>query len=228
MNYKTVEEIKNEREHDFISLLSLVKILRSENGCPWDKIQTHKSIRKCLIEETYEVVEGIDNDDPELLKEELGDLLFQVVFHSQIEEENGNYSMNDIIQKVCDKMVFRHPHIFSDLNVQNADQVSSNWDDIKLKENGQRNMASAIKKVPPSLPALMKAQKVQSKCRRKLNVGFLCREDALNFAKNCIERGDKDSVSKAIFALSSVADFDNTDIEYALNMEIEKFLSNIE
>ena len=227
MDLKSIEALVSEEKHDFISLVSLLSILRSDNGCPWDREQSHKSIRKCLIEETYEVVEAIDTDNVSLLKEELGDLLFQVIFHSQIETEQGNFNIDDVISDICDKMIFRHPHVFGDRSVSNPEQVAVNWDDIKLKEKGQKSMVQSIKKVPPSMPALMKAQKIQSKARRKLNKGFASREEALKFAIGQLSSGENNSIPKAVFALCAVADFDDNDIEKAVDDECKTFLDRL-
>ena len=120
-------KLKTENKHDFESLRTLVEILRSEDGCPWDREQTHTSIRNDLIEETYEVVEGIDKDDRELIREELGDVMFQVMFHSRIEEEQGVFSVDDVINDICAKMIFRHPHVFGDISVEGSAQVLDNW-----------------------------------------------------------------------------------------------------
>lgn len=227
MDLKSIEALVSEEKHDFISLVSLLSILRSDNGCPWDREQSHKSIRKCLIEETYEVVEAIDTDNVSLLKEELGDLLFQVIFHSQIETEQGNFNIDDVISDICDKMIFRHPHVFGDRSVSNPEQVAVNWDDIKLKEKGQKSMVQSIKKVPPSMPALMKAQKIQSKARRKLNKGFASGEEALKFAIGQLSSGENNSIPKAVFALCAVADFEDNDIEKAVDDESKRFLDSL-
>ena len=115
-------------------LRKIIEILRSENGCPWDKVQTHESIRTDLIEETYEVCEGIDKNSPEMLREELGDLLLQIVFHAQIERENGTFDFDDVCNDICQKLVYRHPHVFGEVKVDGSEEVLKNWDALKRKK----------------------------------------------------------------------------------------------
>lgn len=153
----------NKEKFDINDLLEIMKILRSENGCPWDREQTHKSIRADLIEETYEVVEAIDNDDPVLLREELGDLLLQVVFHSRIAKEEGYFDFNDVCNDVCEKMIVRHPHVFADVKAENTEQVLKNWDEIKMQTKSQKTPAESMDSVARTLPSLMRAQKLSKK-----------------------------------------------------------------
>jgi len=160
------EKLKNEEKHDFASLLNLVEILRGEGGCPWDAEQTHRSIRSDLIEETYEVVEAIDNDDPVLLREELGDVLFQVVFHSQIERENGGFTMDDVIDEICNKMICRHPHVFGNVEVDGSGEVLENWEKIKKVEKSRLTLRQTLSAVPKQYPALLRAKKVIKKARK--------------------------------------------------------------
>ena len=135
---KTKAELLKEEKHDFDSLVSVMDAIRSEGGCPWDMEQTHKSVRKCLIEETYEVIEAIDKDNSALLREELGDLLFQIVFHARIEKEEGRFEIDDVINDITHKMIVRHPHVFADTVVKDSDEVIVNWDNIKKEEKWYR------------------------------------------------------------------------------------------
>lgn len=144
-------------------LIDVVEVLRGEGGCPWDREQTHESIRNDLIEETYEVIEAIDNKDVSLLREELGDLLFQVVFHAQIEREKGTLELDDIITDISAKMIHRHPHVFGDITVKNTGEVLSNWENIKTEEKQRITLQDKLRAIPPMLPALMRAQKVAKK-----------------------------------------------------------------
>ena len=134
-------EIKNrlltEEHHDFKSLCLLVSLLRSEDGCPWDRVQTHTSIRKDFIEETYEVIEAIDNDDPVLMCEELGDVMLQTVFHADIEREAGRFTVEDVLDGITDKLIHRHPHVFGDVKADTSEKVLDNWDEDKEKGKGQ-------------------------------------------------------------------------------------------
>ena len=157
----------NKEKYDINDLLEVMKILRSENGCPWDREQTHKSIRADLIEETYEVVEAIDNDDPALLREELGDLLLQVVFHARIAEEDGIFNFSDVCNDVCEKMIVRHPHVFADVKADNTEEVLKNWDAMKMQTKDQKTPAQSMDSVARTLPSLMRAQKLSKKAGKE-------------------------------------------------------------
>lgn len=158
-----ISVLKNKQSYTFEDLLAVTRILRSENGCPWDREQDHHSIRAELIEETYEVIEAIDNEDSKLLREELGDLLFQIVFHSQIEAESERFDIEGVINDITAKMVHRHPHVFGDVNVENSAQVLSNWEVIKTEEKQRNTLLAKLRAIPPMLPALMRASKVGKK-----------------------------------------------------------------
>ncbi|MBR2080182.1 MAG: nucleotide pyrophosphohydrolase [Oscillospiraceae bacterium] len=146
-----------EKEHyNYADLVALVSFLRSEHGCQWDHAQTHASIRRNFLEEAYEVCEGIDLDDPAVLKEELGDVLLQVVFHADIERERGRFTVDDVCDKVCKKLIFRHPHLFSGGEAQD-------WDELKKKEKGVRSKSMLLDGVAKSLPALIRAEKLREK-----------------------------------------------------------------
>lgn len=153
-------------KYDINDLVRIMEILRSENGCPWDKEQNHKSIRQNLIEETYEVIEAIDNDDTELLKEELGDVLLQVVFHSRIEQEEGRFDFSDVADGICKKLIVRHPHVFGNITADTSEEVLQNWDNIKMKTKSQTKASEAMDSVAKSLPALMRADKIRSKAKK--------------------------------------------------------------
>jgi tetrapyrrole methylase family protein/MazG family protein len=147
-------------------LITVVSLLRSEEGCPWDKIQTHKSIRNDFIEECYEAIEAIDTDNPVLLREELGDVLLQVVFHSGIETDAGRFTFDDVANDICKKLIHRHPHVFGDVSAETPDEVLENWDAIKKLEKGQETAADAMNAVSHALPALMRAEKVIKRAHR--------------------------------------------------------------
>ena len=147
-------------------LLSIVSLLRDpKNGCPWDKAQTHHSIRQNFIEETYEVCDAIDKKDVTLLCEELGDVLLQIILHSQMEKEKDGFGFNDVCDGICTKLIYRHPHIFSDTQVSGVDEVLKNWDNLKLKEKNVSSVAQDVINVPSSLPALMRAKKIQKRAK---------------------------------------------------------------
>lgn len=162
----------NPAAEDEVSLTPLVQImarLRAPGGCPWDREQTHQSLRRYLLEETYEVLEAIDRRDPESLREELGDLLLQVVFHAQIAREHGQFDMNQVIAGICEKLRRRHPHVFGTVQVNSAEDVVHNWEEIKKSEHPDGRRTGALSGVPAALPALLRAQKLQEKAAQ---VGF--------------------------------------------------------
>ncbi len=151
-------------------LVKIVKLLRSPEGCPWDKVQTHETIRQDFIEEVYEAVEAIDENDTEHLKEELGDVLLQVVFHSVLETEKGNFNLDDVANDVCQKMILRHPHVFGNVTADTPEEVLKNWDAIKMKSKSQTAASETMKSVSRALPSLMRSEKLHKKAER----GGLC------------------------------------------------------
>ncbi len=161
-----IKELSLKENFNFQDLLNLVKILRSEHGCPWDREQTNKSVRNAIIDEGYEFIEGLDNDDDVLMCEELGDVLFQVIFHAQIKSEGNVFDIDDIINGICKKMVLRHPHVFGEVCVDNSEQVLSNWEKIKNKEKQRKSPYEQLDSVSKSLPSLMRASKIQSKAEK--------------------------------------------------------------
>ncbi len=156
-------ELLSRDRYSFDDLVLIVELLRSEGGCPWDIEQTHKSIRNDFIEETYEVIEAIDTEDPVLLREELGDVLLQVVFHARIETEEERFDINDVANDICAKLIHRHPHVFAELQVKDSAEVLSNWEKIKVEEKSRLTLTDKLTAIPPMLPALIRAQKVGKK-----------------------------------------------------------------
>lgn len=165
-------------------LAEIVMLLRSENGCPWDKEQTHESIRNGLIEETYEVIEAIDQKNPELLREELGDLLLQVVFHAQLEQEQDSFTLDDVCTDICKKMILRHPHVFSTVQADTTEEVLKNWEEIKAESKHQTTRTQTLQSVAKTLPALMRAQKINKRAVKN-NLRFLCNESVLASVTEC-------------------------------------------
>ena len=153
-------------KYTFYDLVEVVRCLRLPDGCPWDKEQTHESIRKDFIEEVYEAIEAIDEKSPEHLREELGDVLLQVVFHCVLETEKGSFNFDDVADEVCRKMIIRHPHVFGDISVDNTDQVLKNWDAIKMQTKSQKTSGQAMDSVSKALPSLMRAEKLIKKAKR--------------------------------------------------------------
>ncbi len=223
------------KEHYYFDdLIEIMKILRSPEGCPWDREQNHKSIREDFLEETYEVLEAIDTDNKVLLEEELGDVLLQVAFHSEISRENGDFDINNVTDGICKKLIIRHPHVFSDVTVNGTEDVLSNWDDIKRKTKSQTTQSVAMDAIPKTFPALMKAQKVQSKAKK---AGFDWRESEGAFSKIAEESlelkealllNDKekieDELGDLLFSCVNVARFCDCNAESALEKATAKFM----
>lgn len=153
-------------EYDFYDLVKIMSILRSPEGCPWDREQTHKSIRRDFIEECYEAIEAIDTDNRELLLEELGDVLLQVVFHSQIEAESGSFDADDVCDGICKKLIVRHPHVFGDVTAETSEAVLKNWDAIKMQTKSQSTLSQVMQSISPALPSLIRADKIQNKAKK--------------------------------------------------------------
>jgi len=152
--------------YDVSDLRRLVEHLRGEGGCPWDREQTHESIRRNFLEEAYEAVGAIDEKNPAHLQEELGDVLLQVVFHARMEEERGGFTLDDVADGICKKLILRHPHVFGDVKVRDSGEVLRNWDEIKRAEKHQETVTDAMDSVAKSLPALWRAEKVQKKAAK--------------------------------------------------------------
>lgn len=227
----TVKELLDRKGgYTFYDLVEIMKILRGEGGCPWDREQTHMSIRKNLIEETYEVVEAIDNDDPVLMCEELGDLILQAVFHAQMSAEEGRFDINDVCNGICEKLIVRHPHIFSDVVADTSDEVLKNWDAIKQQTKHQKTVTEKLNAIPPSLPALMRACKAGEKAA-KVGFDFPTSGDAMKKVyeeAREVETADSDAVSEEIgdllFAAVNVARKHGVDPEEALYRATDKFI----
>ena len=215
-------------------LLTIMRLLRSPEGCPWDREQTHESIRTDFLEETHEVLEAINNEDTAALEEELGDVLLQVVFHSRIEEEKAAFDFSNVVDGICKKLVVRHPHVFGDSTADTAGQVLKNWDAIKRETKGGKTQADLLNSVPRSLPVLMRAAKVQNRARR---VGFDWQDvsgalDALESEtaelKQAIAAGDsfaiEEELGDVLFSAVNVSRFLKMDAEQSLTAASDKFI----
>ncbi len=154
---------------EFQRLVAIMARLRGPGGCPWDAQQTHESLREYMLEEVYEVLEAVEEGDLERLRGELGDLLLQVVFHAELAREAGHFDIEDVCRKICDKLEYRHPHVFGTVQVQDADEVLTNWERLKKQEAEHRDRTSALDGVPRALPALQQAAELQKKAAK---VGF--------------------------------------------------------
>lgn len=222
-------------KYNIEDLLHIMELLRGPGGCPWDAEQTHESIRKDFIEETYEVIEAINKKDKELLKEELGDTLLQVAFHAQIEKEIGSFDFSDVCDGICKKLIERHPHVFGEVSVSSTDEVLSNWDTIKRKSKGQKTQGSSMLKVPKELPALMRAQKIQQKAKKagfdwdNIDGAFEALYSELDELKNAIKSGTADDIKgemgDLLFSCVNVSRFLDVETEEALTLSNEKFIN---
>lgn len=212
-------------------LEKLIAFLRSDAGCPWDRVQTHESIRRNFLEEAYEAVEAIDEKNPAHLCEELGDVLTQVVFHAGIEEDAGNFDLDGVADMVCKKLILRHPHVFSDGKAKNSDEVLVKWEEIKRVEKKQDTVASSLDAVAKSLPALWRAEKIQKKAA-KAGFSWPDAEGALSKLEEELRelraaakagRGAEEELGDLLFAAVNVARFLDADPEKSLGDACDKF-----
>jgi len=219
--------------YDLKDLETIVSILRAPGGCPWDGEQTHESLRRGLMEESCEVIEAINEQNPDHLKEELGDVLLQVVFHADIERQAGRFNLNDVADGICKKLIFRHPHVFGDVQVHDSDEVLVNWDALKRVEKDQETYTDTLTAVAKSLPALWRAEKVQKKAKKagldwsdtdgavdKLSEELGELREAIGCGANIQEE-----LGDLLFSAVNVARFLKTDPEEALNAATEKFIA---
>ena len=218
--------------YDYNDLLEIVRLLRSAEGCPWDRVQTHQSIRRGLLEEAYEAAEAIDTEDAALLREELGDVLMQVVFHADIEKDAGRFTMDDVCDGVVKKLLFRHPHVFGDGHEDSPESVLVSWDKLKRREKGQKTVADSMDSVARSLPGLWRAEKLQKKAA---SAGFewpdvqgaLAKlEEEVSELRRAVEDGGDvpDELGDVLFAAVKVGRFCACDPEDAVNGTCEKFI----
>lgn len=220
--------------YDINDLLNIMKILRGENGCAWDREQDHRSIQMNVLEEAYEVMEAIEAEDSDLLKEELGDLLLQVVFHSELEAEKSSFEFNDVCDGICKKLIYRHPHVFGSIHVENSAEVLKNWDSLKSKSKGEQTASDRLKSVPKLLPALMRGDKV---CKRAANSGVkgLTKETAFENLKNktsaleetvLMSNDDEieEKIGEVLFACCNLSSILKKDSEKGLTKAINRFI----
>lgn len=219
-------DYKFKDKYNIYDLIDIMKILRAPGGCPWDAEQNHESIKKNLIEETYEVIEAINKCDNDLLLEELGDVLLQVVFHTQMENEKGVFDFDDVADGVCKKLIVRHPHVFGNIDVNSTDEVLSNWDAIKRNTKNQKTTTEAMQSVPRELPALMRSEKLQSKAAKS---GADLSTDAVDYvqtkADSLKNNVTEESIGELMFAAVALARKNKIDPEEALTKVTDKFLA---
>lgn len=231
-------DFKRKENYDIYDLIKIMEYLRSEDGCPWDREQSHESIRSNVIEEAYEVADAIDSGSREMLVEELGDLLLQVVFHARMDEEAGGFNFDDVCDGICKKLVYRHPHVFGDVNADTSDQVLKNWDALKKTEKKQESFTDTMNSVPKAFPALMRSQKVQKRAARA-GFDFDNKSDVYDkVAEEMVELSDADAIGDnkkvfeeygdLLFSVVNLARFLNIDAEEALAASTDKFIARFE
>ena len=227
-----MQEILQKKAYTAADLVKIVELLRLPGGCPWDMEQTHTSIRNDLIEETYEVIEAIDNGDPALLREELGDVLLQIVMHARMEEEAGRCTFDDVANDVCAKMIHRHPHVFGSVVAETSAQVLSNWEVIKSEEKSRETVTDKLRAIPRQYPALMRAAKVGKKAKM---MDFPSVEsvadkvgEELAEVREALKAGNRDAVAEEIgdllLSVASLARLAGVEPEQALGRATDKFI----
>lgn len=218
---------------EFQKLIDIMSALRAEDGCPWDKEQTRESLKPFLVEETYEALEAIDEGKPEKIKEELGDLLFQIVFHCQIAKERNEFDINDVIAKISEKMLERHPHVFGDAKYETSEEVLKRWEERKREEGKIRE--SILEGIPKELPSLLRAHRIQARAAR---VGFdwervedvlkKLDEELREFGEAITKKNQneiEDELGDIFFVLVNISRFVGVNPEDALRKTISKFIS---
>ena len=218
--------------YDLADLLYIMELLRAPDGCPWDRVQTHESIRRNMIEEAYEVVDALDRKHTADLKEELGDVLMQVVFHARIEEEQGSFDFGDVVDGTCKKLVFRHPFVFGDAQKDDADRAVADWEAQKKIEKAQKSQTDSMRSVPSSFPALIRGSKLQEKAARS-GVDWSDANQALNDVQTLTVRLQSETLTEQeehrlygqlLFAAAGAARLSGVEPEAALNHTSDEFL----
>ncbi|MCC8074288.1 MAG: nucleoside triphosphate pyrophosphohydrolase [Clostridiales bacterium] len=227
-------EFEFKDRYDIFDLVSIIALLRAPGGCPWDREQTHNSIKKNFIEETYEVIEAINNDDVDGLREELGDVLMQVALHCEMESERSHFDFYDVCDDLCKKLIIRHPHVFGDVVADNCQDALASWDAVKNQTKGIKKQSESMVSVPIELPALMRAQKVQGKASK---VGFDWADadgafekvyEEINELKFAISQNQASAVEEEfgdlLFSCVNISRFIDVDSEEALKSATDKFI----
>lgn len=219
------------QQYTIQDLISIIKVLRGENGCPWDKVQTHESIKKSMIEETYEAIDALNNHDDKLFANELGDVLLQIVFHAEIASERGAFDFNDILNEICTKLISRHTHVFGRDKAGNEEEALVTWEKNKKKEKNLETAVDVLKDVPSHFPALMRAQKVQKKAE---SFGVVFEEgNIIKIIKESIgqienEKDCKDAYADLLFYAAALAEKKKLTAEIILADRIDKFIEACE
>ena len=224
-----IAKFKNKEKYSTKDIAELVEILRSEQGCAWDREQTQQSIRSGIIEETYEFIEGLDTGDNELMCEELGDVMFQIFFHAQIAKENNNFDINDVADGICKKMVLRHPHVFGDIKVKDSAEVLQNWDNIKKNEKSRESLEKQLNSVSKALPSLIRAEKLLSRYKKE---GGYVEIDCTKLIKLLKEKvnslGDnvnENNIGELLFLIANISYASDINSDEALYRENDRYIA---
>lgn len=216
----------------------IIAKLRAEDGCPWDRVQTHESLKDCMLEEAYETVDAINHNDKENLKEELGDMLLQIYLHTQISSEAGEFELEDVVDGIARKMLRRHPHVFGQAVAETAEEVLVNWDAIKKKEKGQKSVSEGLKGVAKALPANVRAAKVQKKAAA-VGYDFASVDDVkakvyeeLHELESAMVSGNEEEIFKefgdVMFSMVNLSRFLGVNAENSLTNATEKFINRLD
>ncbi len=221
-------------DKDFSDLVSLMAKLRSPDGCPWDRKQTPESLKPFLVEECYEVIDALDEGSPSKVKEELGDLLFQIIFHARIAEERGQFNIGDVISANVEKMTRRHPHVFADMQLSTDKEVLANWEEIKKKEKGYEERRSILEGVPKHLPSLLRAHSLQERAARvgfdwnRIDEALPKLDEEMAEFKASLQKEDSAGIEEELgdifFMLVNISRFLGVNPEDALRKTISKFI----
>lgn len=224
-------------EKSLNELINVVRVLRSEQGCPWDRKQTHKSLKSCMLEEAYEVIEAIDQDDKLNLQEELGDVLLQVALHSVIAEEEGTFTIEDVCSDVTDKMIRRHPHVFGTSKENSVDGIAKQWDEIKMQEHKEETIGDSLRRIPKAMPATMRAAKVQKKLAKAgMNIGDSASslqtiENTIKTLCNALENKEnvdlEEQYGQLLFQVVNLATILGLNAENSLTNAVDKFINRL-
>ncbi len=222
----------------FQKLTEIVDTLMGENGCPWDRVQTRETLKPYLVEESYEVLEALDENHPEKIKEELGDLLYQILFHAKIGEQKQEFNINDVICSISEKMVRRHPHVFGDGDIDTPDQVVNQWEEIKKEEKNNQDQKSILDNIPKHLPGLARAQKLQKKAAKQgfdwehIEEVFVKLDEEIAEFKQAFQDGNEEEahseLGDILFVLVNLARFKKIDAEEALRSTNNKFIKRFQ
>lgn len=224
-----IKELLTKENYTFDDLCNLVSVLRSDDGCPWDREQTNMSIRNSIIDETYEFIEGLDNNNDDLMCEELGDVLFQIIFHSDIKSDYEAFDINDVINGICKKMILRHPHVFGEVYVNSSSDVLVNWENIKNSEKQRKTPYEQLDSVSKALPSLMRTQKLISKAEKNNLIEKSDLSAALSRIKKSVDDIEKtenvQSLGKLLFDVSALCRVMDVEAEEILYIENNKFMN---